>query len=221
MDSFGWIQRVWLIYLGRGPKARSGTGAWKRRFLDLDVGEARSIDRMHFFTPANWLERCSPLNNILCSDRFRPTFLTITIRYCDWFLWEFDINHYIRDCWLRHFNGSPGLRQLKIEYETIPRKKQFMMRTILQNKEWKLPVRREGSHDLEDYEGYLSADATELSEWSWEGPSKLDGRTYDHHGPGETMVYVVVTDTWNFVEGLMSKKDASRKSGHRCRLDRS
>jgi hypothetical protein len=102
--------------------------------------------------------------------------------------------------WLRTFRGSPGLRTLRVEYETLTRKKDEMMRIVERNKKWKLPVRREG-HAANVFEGYLVAEGTDLKEWKWHGTSKLGGETWDHHAGVETFEYVVVMDTWRFVEG--------------------
>lgn len=116
--------------------------------------------------------------------------------------------------WLRFFKGSPGLRTLKVEYETLSWKKEEMMRIIQRNKAWKLPVRREdGSFEAHELEGYLSAEKTELKEWKWQGTSKLGGQTWNHHGTGDTVEYVVVMDTWKFVEGELSEKELEGRLG--------
>lgn len=52
-------------------------------------------------------------------------------------------------------------------------------------------------------EGYLSARGTGLEEWRWRGTSRVGGRTWGHHGGGETVEYVVVRDRWRWVEGEM------------------
>jgi hypothetical protein len=158
-----------------------------------------------------WLEDGDNLNNIFSVIQFRPTVLTITIRYSDWWYWEYNCELVMDEGWLRCFSGNPGLKQLKVEYETISWKKEEMMKIIHRNKSWRLPIRREGGSPT-DYEGYLSAEHSALDEWKWKGPSKLDGQTWSHHGPGETIEYVVVTDTWNFVEGPMSEEDISKRA---------
>jgi len=67
------------------------------------------------------------------------------------------------------------------------------MQIVERNKKYKLGL--EGEE-----EGCLSAEGTKLFEWKWQGPSKLDGKSWVHHGPGETVEYVVVTDTWRYVK---------------------
>ena len=110
--------------------------------------------------------------------------------------------------WLRFFKGNPGLRELRVEYETLSWKKDEMMRIIQRNKHWKLPVRREGGNlKAHELEGYLSAEETQLQEWKWKGPSKLDGVTWAHHGTADEIEYVVVTDTWKFVEEELEEKE--------------
>lgn len=115
----------------------------------------------------------------------------------------------MKETWLCTFKGSPGLRRLRVEYETLSWKKAEMMRIVERNKKWKLPVRCEGD-DSTGFEGYLTAEKTELQEWTWHGTSKLGGRTWSHHGKGEkdeTVEYVVVTDTWKFVEDQLSEEE--------------
>jgi hypothetical protein len=82
-----------------------------------------------------------------------------------------------------------------VEYETLSWKKEEMMKIVLRNKKWKLKLRRD--------DGHLSAEKTELKEWRWKGTSKLGGQKWAHHGDGDTVEYVVVTDTWRFVEGAL------------------
>jgi hypothetical protein len=197
----------------RGPDGRSGTRACQRFFDDLDPGASKVLQQVRFFTQMYWLEGGGGLKKIFRSPRFRPTVLTITIRYSDWWFWEGNEPLRMQERWLSRFHGSPGLKQLKVEYETLSWKKEEMMRIILRNKSWKLPILREQEDGLDstDSDGYLSAEDTVLHEWKWEGPSKLDGQTWQHHGPGETIEYVVVTDTWNFVEGPMSEMDMAKR----------
>tara|TARA_R110002003_G_scaffold121_21_gene10815 strand:- start:2018 stop:2683 length:666 start_codon:yes stop_codon:yes gene_type:complete len=156
-----------------------------------------------------WLEGGSNLRVIFSEPQFRPTELTITIRYSDWWWWENNVPMTMKETWLCTFKGSPGLRRLRVEYETLSWKKAEMMRIVERNKKWKLPVRCEGD-DSTGFEGYLTAEKTELQEWTWHGTSKLGGRTWSHHGKGEkdeTVEYVVVTDTWKFVEDQLSEEE--------------
>ncbi|EHK97743.1 hypothetical protein M7I_6476 [Glarea lozoyensis 74030] len=105
------------------------------------------------------------------------------------------------EAWLRFFKGSPGLRVLKVEYETLSSKQAEMMHIVTRNKSWKLPVRREGgAFQGNEVEGYLSAEGTVLKQSKWKGTSKLGGQEWAHHGSGEEVEYVVVTDTWRFVD---------------------
>lgn len=115
------------------------------------------------------------------------------------------------DHWLRNFKGNPGLRQLRLEYETLNWKKNEMMRIVERIKQLKPPVRSEGGST--GYEGYLIAEDVALAEWTWKGASELGGCTWDHHGTGDQVEFAVVTNTWKFVE---SKKQPSRK----CKEDR-
>jgi hypothetical protein len=155
-----------------------------------------------------WLEDGPQLFYLSSVPQFRPTQLTITIRYSDWWFWEDNEPLRMNEGWLRYFEGNPGLRVLKVEYETLSWKKAEMMRIVERNKKWKLPVRREGEmFQANKLEGYLSAENTALEEWKWKGTSKLGGETWSHHGTGDKVEYIVVTDTWKFVEGVLSDKE--------------
>lgn len=147
---------------------------------------------MRFFTQMFWLERGHGLNRIFNIANFRPSRLTITIRYSDWWWWERNARLTMNEEWFRDFNGPPGLRELRVEYETLAWKKAQMDRIIERNRRWRLQV-RDGGH--------LSTERSSLETWTWTGPSRLADRTWDHHGEGDTVEYVVVTDTWKFVDG--------------------
>ncbi|EDU41324.1 conserved hypothetical protein [Pyrenophora tritici-repentis Pt-1C-BFP] len=122
--------------------------------------------------------------------------------------WEHDYPLRMGEHWLQFFMGSPGLRVLQVEYETLSRKKEEMMRIVQRNKKWKLPVRREAeSYQEADMEGHLSAEGTELKEWTWKGTSKLGGEKWAPHGTADKLEYVVVTDTWRFVDTPLSAEE--------------
>lgn len=113
------------------------------------------------------------------------------------------------DAWLRAFEAPPGLRELRVEYETLVWKRAPRLDAIVaRNKRWRLRIR--GGDDDDDNKsggsggrtgGHLSAEHTQLEEFTWCGTSRLGGRTWEHHGEGPTVEYVVVTDTWRYVEG--------------------
>jgi hypothetical protein len=158
-----------------------------------------------------WLEGGSNLLSLFRIPQFRPTQLTITIRYSDWWNWEGDAPLTMQETWLRTFNGTPGLRVLNVEYETRVPKKSEMMRFVERNKKWKLPVRRAGG-GLNDWEGYLSAEHTRLKEWNWKGTSQLGGQEWAHLAKSDEIEYVVVTDTWAFVEQAVTPEDLGREA---------
>lgn len=139
-----------------------------------------------------WLEHGRGLEQIFANPKFRPSRLTITIRYSDWWWWEDNAPLRMKEDWLANFRGPAGLQELRVEYETLTWKKAEMMAIVERNKKWLLNV--EGG-------GHLSAEDTPLEEWSWTGPSKLGGRSWRHHGEGDSMEYIVVTDTWRYMEG--------------------
>ncbi|OHE95774.1 hypothetical protein CORC01_08915 [Colletotrichum orchidophilum] len=219
----------WAFWFDRGPKGRTKNAACKRFFGALTEQQSRDLTRVRFFTQMYWLEGGWNLGTLFRQPRFRPEVLTITVRYSDWWYWETDEPLRMSENWLRVFQGPRGLRELRVEYETLVGKRGEMMRIVERNKGWKLAVgglltsgrrveRVVGEDGVgqgeegEEEEGYLSAEGTALVEWRWKGPSKLGGKAWAHHGEGETVEYVVVMDTWRFVEGPMSEEDRMRRA---------
>ncbi|KAH4064728.1 hypothetical protein HBI56_058930 [Parastagonospora nodorum] len=201
----------WAFWFDRGPDGRSGNRECARFFRELTPQAVEALQKVRFFTQMYWLEGGSNLLSLFRNPQFRPTQLTITIRYSDWWWWEDDAPLTMEEGWLRTFNGTPGLRELRVEYETRVPKKAEMMRIVERNKKWKLPVRRAGG-ELNDWEGYLSAETTKLKEWTWKGTSKLGGREWGHLAKSDTVEYVVVTDTWIFVEQSVTPEDLGREA---------
>ncbi|KAJ4396100.1 hypothetical protein N0V93_000317 [Gnomoniopsis smithogilvyi] len=182
----------WAFWFDRGPAGRSGSRACEQFFNKLAPSQVHSLEQVRFFTQMYWLEGGRAINRLFANANFRPSKLTITIRYSDWWNWEGNARLSMRQDWLANFKGPPGLRELRVEYETISWKKKEMLAIVTRNKDWRLAV-RDGGH--------LSAENTHLEEWCWTGPSRLGGRTWAHHGEGESVDYVVVTDTWKYSDG--------------------
>ncbi|KAL6705556.1 hypothetical protein ACN47E_006673 [Coniothyrium glycines] len=178
----------WAFWFDRGPKDRSSIPACSAFFSKLTPDMVDKLQKVRFFTQMYWLEGGANLRMVLRQKNFRPSTLTITIRYSDWWYWETNAPLRMRTDWLENFMGSVGLKELRVEYETLSWKREEMMKIIQRNKQFKLAVRGEAGH--------LSAEHTQLVEWKWRGTSKLDGRTWAHHGTADTVEYVVVTDTW-------------------------
>ncbi|KAK2606960.1 hypothetical protein N8I77_005676 [Diaporthe amygdali] len=193
----------WAFWFDRGPRGRSGSNDCLRFFRDLSDSQVRDLEQVRFFTQMYWLEGGHNINNIFNNNNFRPSRLTITIRYSDWWFWEHNEPLRMREDWLINFNGSHGLRELRVEYETLAWKKAQMDAIVTRNKERVLKV-RDG--------GYLSAEDTRLEEWRWTGPSKLGGQTWEHHGEGDVVEYVVVTDTWKYHEGPIPEDVLQRQA---------
>jgi hypothetical protein len=168
-------------------------------FRSLAPQAVASLQKVRFFTQMYWLEDGDNLRMLCALSNLRPAQITISIRYSDWWCWEDDEPLTMDEGWLRTFSGNPGLRTLKVEYETVIWKKDEMMRIVERNKKWRLPVRSEGGANS-THEGYLTADKTDLTEWTWKGTSELGSQAWSHLSASETIEYVVVTDTWRFDE---------------------
>ncbi|GKT42077.1 uncharacterized protein ColSpa_02258 [Colletotrichum spaethianum] len=199
------------FWFDRGPDGRSGTLNCKRFFNELTPQQSGDLQRVRFFTQLYWLEDGRNLQWLFAQPQFRPRTLTITVRYSDWWFWEQDEPLRMGEAWLRGFRGPTGLRELRVEYETLAGKRDEMMAIVERNKRWRLAVGERGADGEEQEGGYLSAERTRLAEWRWRGTSRLGGQEWAHHGDGDTVEYVVVTDTWRFVEGAMDEEDRARR----------
>jgi hypothetical protein len=207
------LLHLWISVLtrsDRGPPDRSGNHACRNFFHNLSPSAAQALQKVRFFTQMYWLEDGYNLSSLLQTRQFSPSQLTITIRYSDWWFWEDDEPLRMDDRWLRSFNGSPGLRELRVEYETRTPKKDEMMRIIERNRKWNLPVRRKDGGPR-DWEGYLTTVNTKLSDWNWKGTSKLGGEQWRHLRHSDTSEYIVVTDVWKFVEGELSEEELGKR----------
>ncbi|KAK1839323.1 hypothetical protein CCHR01_18058 [Colletotrichum chrysophilum] len=195
----------WAFWFDRGPEGRTGMNSCLSFFRKLTPQQSQDLKKVRFFMQMFRFENGTELHRLFHQPNFNPEKLTITIRYSDWWYWESDTPLRMKEDWLRRFSGPPGLRELKVEYETITRKKDAMMKIVERNKKWKLSVGylEEGGH--------LSAEGTKLVEWRWHGKSALGGTKWYHHGDGDTMEYVVVTDTWRYVPGPMSEEDLKKR----------
>ncbi|KAI8174476.1 hypothetical protein K4K51_008772 [Colletotrichum sp. SAR 10_75] len=189
----------------RGPEGRTGMNSCLSFFRKLTPQQSQDLKKVRFFMQMFRFENGTELHRLFHQPNFNPEKLTITIRYSDWWYWESDTPLRMKEDWLRRFSGPPGLKELKVEYETITRKRDAMMKIVERNKKWKLSV-----GDSEEG-GHLSAEGTKLVEWRWHGKSALGGTKWYHHGDGDTMEYVVVTDTWRYVPGPMSEEDLKKR----------
>ncbi|KAI8299082.1 hypothetical protein K4K61_010944 [Colletotrichum sp. SAR11_59] len=195
----------WAFWFDRGPEGRTGMNSCLSFFRKLTPQQSQDLKKVRFFMQMFRFENGTELHRLFHQPNFNPEKLTITIRYSDWWYWESDTALRMKEDWLRRFSGPAGLRELKVEYETIARKRDAMMKIVERNKKWKLSV-----GDSEEG-GHLSAEGTKLVEWRWHGKSALGGTKWYHHGDGDTMEYVVVTDTWRYVPGLMSEEDLKKR----------
>ncbi|KAI9704609.1 MAG: hypothetical protein M1820_005522 [Bogoriella megaspora] len=198
------------FWFDRGPPERTRIEKCKEFFDALKPKNVEQLISVRFFTQMYWLEGGDNLNRIFSWPNFRPEKLTITIRYSDWWFWEDNEPLRMSDNWLRYFRAPPSLRTLVLEYETLTWKKSQMNPIIAHNKQFKLRIRSEDNTDEDRKDAYLSAESNPLTEWKWNGPSKLGGETWQHHGQGDTVEYVVVVDKWKFVQGELPPGDYPR-----------
>lgn len=135
-------------------------------------------------------------------DLCQPTSIVLTLRYSDFWFWEF--NQPIHPIQAHHFFPMCDIQlprtvqRIEVEFESIEPKLgqlQALVLEMFQRKDIYFWKRRDGKQ-LTICEGDLSDHGTKT--WRWTGPSKLGGTTqrYPHHGEADSMVYVVKVVTW-------------------------
>lgn len=166
------------LWFDRGPSK-------KLDFTRLTEKNVENLYHVHFFTQLYRLESrvVDGYNNL---PQFRPKKITITVRHSDWWYWEQDAPLRITDQWTSTFKAPNELQQLKIEFETIERKK-GQLDTIIQKQVLGWQFKLKDNTPLE-------VTGSEAS--SWTGRSDLDNRKWRFHGSGPEMKYYVVVITW-------------------------
>ncbi|RMZ73655.1 hypothetical protein GMOD_00009400 [Pyrenophora seminiperda CCB06] len=210
------------FWFDHGPPNRVGYRGFETFFGRFPPQVYQSLQKVRFFVTMNWLMYSQDLACILRQPVFRPSQLTITIRHPTLKLSRSAVQ--VRKLWPRYFIGNPELRVLQVEYETFSHWKEEMMLIIQDFKKIKLRVRKEDkrpcTEETEEREGHLSAEGTELKEWIWEhknmgpycgdlcllGAPRLSGAPCPL-GALPPLKYVVVRDTWKFVDTPLSDEE--------------
>ncbi|KAF2254503.1 hypothetical protein BU26DRAFT_514403 [Trematosphaeria pertusa] len=167
-------------------------------FKEMWPEQCKRIDRIHVFAQMYALHL--GLNNLFQNKRqfIAPSTITITIRYTDWWWWEYAYPIYpIRSDRFIHISAItlPNcVNTIVVEFETSEKKEKQLEKVvgeILQRRVYWTWMRKDGSKlAIKDAD-------EEVRTWKWNGPTRFgDGGRYPHHGDGEVMGYVVKVVTW-------------------------
>lgn len=180
------------FWFNRGPDHRSGRDNCNKFFDGLEARDAANVNAVRLFMQMYELESGRTLNALMSNANFLPRKLTITVRYSDFWNWEFYRRLRMAEEWLKTFQGPPSLKELVLECETVdrPSKREELMKLVHRNKTYRLRLR--------DGAGHLSAAETKLAEWRWQGSGRLGGQVWPHARLNDTVDYLVVVDRWTW-----------------------
>jgi hypothetical protein len=144
------------------------------------------------------------LEHVFSADRFNfvPRHITITLRYTDWWNWEYNQPIYpIRPGQfidMRTIVLPPFINLVTVQFENIESKEKQLsgvIGEIFARRDWWIWTRADGKRLVVN--GMDPKEEGAVKEWKWVGPTKFgDGSTYSHHGDGDCMGYVVKEVTW-------------------------
>ncbi|KAH6874627.1 hypothetical protein BKA70DRAFT_1350005 [Coprinopsis sp. MPI-PUGE-AT-0042] len=159
--------------------------------------------RQEAFTPSHWSRICriyifpqmfafssrAFIRTFIQAEGLRPRTVKVTIRYTDWWNWEFnaslDLASIVPEANAYYFPES--VDTFIIELESAEHKKnelEEMVKHVLDSKQtWKWKR-------LDDEYLEFDEDAG-VKEWDWMGTTMFDGDKFAHHPQGETMEYIV------------------------------
>ena len=70
------------------------------------------------------LERGDSFNRVMDMQYFSPRIITVTIRHTDWWWWEYDDVMRIRSEWIGRTRIPNSVRELRLEFESLERRKE-------------------------------------------------------------------------------------------------
>ncbi len=175
---------LWLTWAVRCPR-RVTTVAKIQSSLTLLYGFHGDIQLDHVRVFAQ-LCNLDQLSCILDLQNFHPRCMTIAFRHTDWWDWEFDDPLRIEGGWVDRCRFPESLRELRIELESLERKKEQVDSVAAQMIEkWQFQ-RRDGV--------LMSAKDSPVAIMRWSGSSTWEGQRWirDETRP-DTLEYYVCT----------------------------
>ena len=160
---------LWLTSGDRRPERVTTTEKLQNslNLLHKHHGDTE-VDHVRIFSQLWALESGHPLRQILTLQHFHPRSMTITIRHTDTWYWESDTPLRIASRWVRDSRFPDNLRELRVELESLERRKDqvdYMAAQMVEK--WQF-VRRDNS--------WLSAKGSPVKIMRWSGSSTWGGR---------------------------------------------
>ncbi|KAF2867878.1 hypothetical protein BDV95DRAFT_610317 [Massariosphaeria phaeospora] len=172
----------------------SGAPKYVQAFTPTQWSQITSI---RFIAQMYMLEERTLCSNIFTArSQLKPSTVTITLRYTDWWWWE-DNAHLStkRFVDMNSLRWPDSVKTVIMEMETIEVKRKELdevIKTVCENPDTWLWRRKDGT-ELRVVQG-------QVGEWTWQGPTTFGGkRTFKHHGTGDSMGYLVKVLTWKAV----------------------
>lgn len=135
-----------------------------------------------------------------------PKTMTLTLRYTDWWNWEFNapifpIQHNLFFP-LREIELPSTVQKMTVEFENIEAKiKQLdaVVGEMFHRRDYWVWRRRDGRKLMVCGQG---VEGDGIQTWTWTGPTTFGYRSqkFSHHGEGDTMGYVVKVVTWEVID---------------------
>ncbi|KAF2258086.1 hypothetical protein CC78DRAFT_587569 [Lojkania enalia] len=161
------------------------------RNLKFKTTQWSAISRIRIFPQMYALEALDIKRLFRRHDHLRPTQVTITLRYADWWFWEDNVRLEL-NINTRHLEFPASVKKVVMELETREGKLQELEGIV----QGMLARPEQWTYSREDGAKLQIDTRRGAEQWKWDGPTKIDGATYPHHPEGDTMVYIVKVLTW-------------------------
>ncbi|KAK0282091.1 hypothetical protein LTR35_007189 [Friedmanniomyces endolithicus] len=203
-NAFPMMQAEQCFYYYRGaPDGRDPE--W---MAHLTKHNSQNLGELHLFIQMGTIEKLAAptwsLRDYFLLHRpvrgdFQPSLFRLTIRHTDWWSWENDQPLRLEDSWVKALLDAPEMRStpiLKLELETLDYKADQL--AIIVDRIKKIESAERASHYVGNYPTMTRFELADTQDtYTWEGPTKIDGRVRHAYEGRATLNYHVVTLTWN------------------------
>ncbi|KAF2110396.1 hypothetical protein BDV96DRAFT_651041 [Lophiotrema nucula] len=182
-------------YRRNGPPRR-GAGSDCHEALGnehLSMEQWSAIKHVHIFPQLYAFNGASIASRFGNRKDFKPSVVTITIRYADWWYWENNRKLELMNLRTHTITWPDSVEKIVMEFETREGKRKELEHIIKEIMDdpagWQYSRENTGPLCIDRDEG--------VKEWNWDGPTTFGGTTsYPHHGDKDSMAYVVKALTW-------------------------
>ena len=184
-----WVNAQHSLYLasaGRRPDRSTSIEEMQKTLTALHENNIDTlINHVQIFAQLYALEPGNDLQEILDMEYFHPRTLTITVRHTDFWFWESDVALHIDADWVNDCRFPDSLQQLKLQFESLERKKSQVDSLASQVvNSWHF-LRHDGT--------MMVSDMASIAQTRWTGSSTWEGQRWlrDETRPEELDYYIV------------------------------